>query len=117
MSRVSYFLLSLSGLLLTPAFAEEPAAVPVPPQIPSAVLDGEALEPEITILKREDRTIHGVSNQRPTLHVEVGAPVGAHPTTWSTGMVMGSSTPVTRESGGCRCAPVGDFSLVGVVLR
>ncbi len=58
MSRKSYFLLSLSSLLLTPAFAEEPAAVPVPPQIPSAVLDGEALEPEITILKREDRTIH-----------------------------------------------------------
>lgn len=49
-----------------PAFAEEPqaaeqqapAAVPEPPEIPPALVDGEAIEPEVTIIKKEEGTIY-----------------------------------------------------------
>jgi len=47
-------------------FAEEaetqtqppPAAVPEPPEIPPALVDGEAIEPEVTIIKKEEGTIY-----------------------------------------------------------
>lgn len=42
------------------ALAEQPPtldAVPEPPQLPMPVQSGETLEPEITIIKRGDRTI------------------------------------------------------------
>jgi hypothetical protein len=45
------------------AFAEEevqqaPAAVPEPPEIPPALINGEAIEPEVTIIKKEEGTIY-----------------------------------------------------------
>ncbi len=55
-------LLLTSLLLATPllALAEQPptlGAVPEPPQLPMPVQSGETLEPEITIIRRGDRTI------------------------------------------------------------
>jgi hypothetical protein len=58
----------ISVLLMgqVPALAEEPkesdqqapAAVPEPPEIPPALIDGEAIEPEVTIIKKEEGTIY-----------------------------------------------------------
>jgi hypothetical protein len=60
----------LAALALTPVFAEDPvypdepvpseddfAPVPEPPVLPPPVESGEALEPEVTIIRREDATI------------------------------------------------------------
>ena len=51
---------------LSPVFAADPekkdqqapAAVPEPPEIPPALIDGEAIEPEVTIIKKEEGTIY-----------------------------------------------------------
>ncbi len=49
------------GLLLLwmalPLAAEEPAIAPEPPELPPQVESGEALEPEITIIKSEEKTV------------------------------------------------------------
>jgi hypothetical protein len=37
---------------------QAPAAVPEPPDIPPALIDGEAIEPEVTIIKKEEGTIY-----------------------------------------------------------
>ncbi len=37
---------------------QAPAAVPEPPDIPPALVDGEAIEPEVTIIKKEEGTIY-----------------------------------------------------------
>lgn len=38
--------------------AEADPAVPEPPEIPPALVDGEAIEPEVTIIKKEEGTIY-----------------------------------------------------------
>ena len=48
-------------LLSLPSLAAEEQkfeAVPEPPPIPERVKSGETLEPEVTIIKREDATVH-----------------------------------------------------------
>ena len=66
MSKLQLLELTLSVLLLAPfpVFAdghEEPTSeyppVPQPPELPDPVESGEALEPEITIIRRDDATI------------------------------------------------------------
>jgi hypothetical protein len=66
MNKLQLLELTLSVLLLAPfpAFAdghEEPTPeyppVPQPPELPDPVESGEALEPEITIIRRDDATI------------------------------------------------------------
>lgn len=56
-------LLALSLLLVMPLslFAEEPAVVPQPPQIPPQVQSGEVLEPEVTIVESDKGTIEEYS--------------------------------------------------------
>ncbi|MDJ0805393.1 MAG: DUF2782 domain-containing protein [Gammaproteobacteria bacterium] len=48
------------GALLSsmPVLAADPEAVPEPPEIPPALVDGEAIEPEVTIIKKEESTIY-----------------------------------------------------------
>ena len=47
-------------LLLVPAMAlaEDPAAVPAPPDIPPPMKSGEPLEPEVTIIQREEEVVY-----------------------------------------------------------
>ena len=54
--------LGLSAMLLSPVFVladdqEEFEPLPEPPALPDPVESGEALEPEITIIRRDDATI------------------------------------------------------------
>jgi hypothetical protein len=54
-------LLLIMGLSWTLANAEEMPElqpVPEPPPIPEKVKSGETLEPEVTIIKRKDTTVH-----------------------------------------------------------
>jgi len=54
-------MLPLLGLLINlSALAADPEAVPEPPEIPlpDVVVDGEVIEPEVTIIKREEGTIY-----------------------------------------------------------
>ncbi|MFC1602890.1 DUF2782 domain-containing protein [Pseudomonadota bacterium] len=48
-------------LLVSPLAAEEdamgPAVAPEPPELPPQVESGEALEPEVTIIKSEEKTV------------------------------------------------------------
>lgn len=67
LSRLSFSMyLGLSALLLAPVFVlaadpEENAPVfidaPAPPDLPDPVESGQALEPEVTIIRQEDATI------------------------------------------------------------
>ncbi len=66
MNKLQLLKLGLAAVLLAPFFviadnregAElEYAPVPEPPQLPDPVESGEALEPEITIIQRDDATI------------------------------------------------------------
>ena len=65
-NRLMWILIPALWLGAVPSFAEEPpeqeqqvpAAVPEPPEIPPAMVDGEAIEPEVTIIKKEEGTIY-----------------------------------------------------------
>lgn len=62
MNRVTSGLLNGLKLafLMTPCMAAEPLAEPVPepPQLPRPVQNGEALEPDVTIVEREGARYH-----------------------------------------------------------
>ena len=55
-------LLAIMAMTAGVAFAQDPAgqpeAVPEPPEIPPALVDGEAIEPEVTIIKKEEGTVY-----------------------------------------------------------
>jgi len=63
LSRISRSGCLAAGLFLfaSPLFADEKAAdleaVPEPPEIPPTVQSGEPVEPEVTIIKKDDATI------------------------------------------------------------
>lgn len=44
-------------IVMNPCMAEPPVPVPEPPTIPPALISGEALEPDVTIIERKDATI------------------------------------------------------------
>lgn len=59
MRRTSLFI-SLNLLLVSPAMAQDqsaPAAAPEPPELPEQVVSGEAMSPDITIIRRGEETI------------------------------------------------------------
>jgi Protein of unknown function (DUF2782) len=57
-------IIALSGLSAAawaqqqPADVQEPAAVPEPPEIPLPIHSGEEMPPDITIIRKNDETIH-----------------------------------------------------------
>ena len=59
--RYTKLLLMIMGFFCTYAYAEETPElqpVPEPPPLPEKVKSGETLEPEVTIIKRKDTTVH-----------------------------------------------------------
>jgi hypothetical protein len=48
----------VAGVATTTAFAEEQAPKPPELPLPEVVIDGEVIEPDVTIIKREEGTIH-----------------------------------------------------------
>jgi hypothetical protein len=65
-NRLTWIVIPALLLGAAPGYAEEPqetekqapAAVPEPPEIPPALINGEAIEPEVTIIKKEEGTIY-----------------------------------------------------------
>jgi hypothetical protein len=54
-------MLPLLGLLMNlPVYAAQPEAVPEPPEmpLPDVIVDGEVIEPDVKIIKREEGTIY-----------------------------------------------------------
>ena len=59
LTKLSWIARSAVALLACQAVAQDKdEAVPEPPQIPAPLVDGEVLEPEITIIEKEDSTIY-----------------------------------------------------------
>ncbi len=68
MKRFLFCLVFLAGMALLPgmnlwsaepeAVPETLEAVPEPPELPPALVDGEAIEPDVTIIKRGENTIY-----------------------------------------------------------
>ncbi len=55
--NLALLLLLLSAPLLAEEKAVEPAIAPEPPALPPQIESGEALEPEVTIIKSEEKTV------------------------------------------------------------
>jgi hypothetical protein len=56
--KITHFLLWVSACTwLTSVSADDQEGVPEPPEIPPALESGEALEPEVTIIKRKEGVI------------------------------------------------------------
>jgi hypothetical protein len=61
MNRYTYpwALSAAMALVSSSAFAaDKPEAVPEPPEIPPALVDGQAIEPDVTIIKKDEGTIY-----------------------------------------------------------
>ncbi len=61
MNRLLFRLFLLAIMAFAPvtnALSEDQAAVPEPPDIPPPMVDGEAIEPDVTIIKRGENTIY-----------------------------------------------------------
>jgi hypothetical protein len=50
--------LSLLALLAIAQAEDVGEAVPAPPEIPASLIDGEVMEPEVTIIQKEESTIY-----------------------------------------------------------
>ncbi len=55
--NLGLLLLLVSAPLLAEEGAMEPAIAPEPPALPPQIESGEALEPEVTIIKSEEKTV------------------------------------------------------------
>lgn len=54
---VKWFAIPVLMLWSLQTFAAETEEVPEPPEIPPALIDGEAIEPDVTIIKKGEGTI------------------------------------------------------------
>lgn len=58
MQRASLFLsMMMIATFTSNAFAIEPAIVPEPPELPEQIVSGQAIEPDITIIRKKQETV------------------------------------------------------------
>lgn len=81
MNRLIYCLVMVLGML-PPAWSQNttdpaPEAVPPPPDIPEPIRSGEAIEPEVTIIKKNDSTVEEYRMNGNLYMIKVTPAVGA----------------------------------------
>lgn len=66
----------LTGIYCHTAYAQEPAAVPEPPELPPPIQSGEEMQPDITIVKKNGETIQEFRRNGKLYMVKVKPAVG-----------------------------------------
>lgn len=78
--RPTSFVICLALFLMPLAHAEEkaaPSAVPEPPELPGQVVSGEAMEPDITIIRKGEQVIEEYRVNGTLYMVKITPDVGA----------------------------------------